>query len=361
MSFDVSQLRHDYGDALEEARVCRRAAALFDFSFVARGVVSGPGALRSVQRLTTRRLDRMRTGDIAYGLREDAAGRLLADLTIWRLDETTFELMSGRREDVAVLVARAEDCAASDLSDETAIFAVQGPHTLAALCSLGAPAELRELPYFRHATITLAGLSCRVGRLGYTGEAGFEIIAARCDGAQLWSELSARVPCAGFAAANILRIEAGFLLFANELRIPVTAVEAGVRQFATAKSTGGTLDTAADRCQIVTFRAEAQQTPPLWMPSAPFSRPQHPGELVATSACQSPLMQGTLGLGYVRLADLERTPRPNFVSPAFGRVEILAHPFFDTAKQRPRELWPSASIDFDNCPIGAAHLTSRPR
>lgn len=341
MSFDLSLLRHDYGDPLAEARACRNAVALFDFSFVARARVAGPGALRSVQRLTSRRVDRLQPGRIAYALREDAAGRLLADLTVWRLDATTFELMSGRRQDVTDLVDLAEDCIAIDLSDDSSIFAVQGPRALDALSSLGAPAGLRDVPYFAHATASLAGRRCTFGRLGYTGEPGFEIIARRSDGDMLWQALAEIMPRAGFAAANILRIEAGFLLFANELKVPVTADEAGVRNFADASGgDGASRGAVADRCRLVTFRAEAQ-APPLWLPPEGLSRPSLPGQLIATSACTSPLANGTLGLGFVRLADLESDGRTAFVSDAFGAVEIVSHPFYDPGKQRPRSPWPT--------------------
>lgn len=340
MTFNPSSLRLDYGDPLAEARVCRHAAALFDFSFVARGRVSGPGALRAVQRLTTRRLDRLRPGHIAYGLREDATGRLLADLTIWRLDAETYELMSGRREDVRDLVALADDCSAVDLSDETSIFAVQGPRALEALGSLGAPASLRDVPYFGHAAATLAGRPCTIGRLGYTGEPGFEIIARRSDGGALWQAAAEILPRAGFCAANILRIEAGFVLFANELRLPVTAYEAGLRQFADANKRGGAPDgVPGGDCRLVTFRAKAD-VPPLWLPPVNLERPAARGELVATSACASPLADGTLGLGFVRGADLLDSAPPTFVSDALGAVEIVTHPFHDPAKQRPRAPWP---------------------
>src|SRR6476619_4293267 len=104
MPFDLSLLRHDYGDAIAEAKACRTAAALFDFSFVARGKFSGPGALSALQSITRRPLQSLQTGQIAYTVREGSDGRLIADLTVWRLGGDVYELMSGRREDVRDLV-----------------------------------------------------------------------------------------------------------------------------------------------------------------------------------------------------------------------------------------------------------------
>ena len=100
MPFDLSLLRHDYGDAIAEAKACRTTAALFDFSFVARGSVTGPGAISALQSITSRPLHSLQPGQIAYAVREGSDGRLLADLTVWRLDGDDYELMSGRSEDV---------------------------------------------------------------------------------------------------------------------------------------------------------------------------------------------------------------------------------------------------------------------
>ena len=93
--------------------------------------------------------------------------------------------MSGRREDVRDLVEASSNGRAVDLSDETAIFAIQGPDSLSCLLSLGAPASLSNLAYFHHIAIEICGVDCRVGRLGYTGEAGFEIVAPKKHGVWL--------------------------------------------------------------------------------------------------------------------------------------------------------------------------------
>ena len=71
-------------------------------------------------------------------------------------------------------------------------------------------------------------MPCVIGRLGYSGEPGFEIIVDVELQAQLWNELSGRARPAGFAATDILRIEAGLVLFANEFVVPVTPSEAGL-------------------------------------------------------------------------------------------------------------------------------------
>lgn len=334
MSFDPAALRQDYGDALCESRLCRQAAAVFDFSFVARGRVSGPGTLAAVQSLVARRLDGLRIGEIAYALRTDADGFVLSDVTVWRTHETAYELMSGRRADIADLLALQGEHTAEDLSDATSIFAIQGPLSLAVLNTVGCDAVVSRLAYFRFADACIAGVLCRVGRLGYTGEAGFEIIAHRRDAEALWRVLSSACQPAGFASANILRIEAGFILLCNELKLRVRPAELSLASFAALPA-----HSEAGDCRLVTFRSDRTDTPFVWQPQQTLQRPAA-GQLTVTSACTSPMVEGTLGLGFARVADLDGPRRPLRLHTAeFGAVQLLAHPFFDTGKKRPRQPW----------------------
>lgn len=333
MSFDLSALTRDYGDIYGEARACRTGAALFDFSFMSRARICGPMALAVVQSLTPRRLDDLPVGRLRYCLRLSPDGHVAVDITIWRVSADVYEVMSGRHQDVADLVAAAPPGSTEDLSTECVIYAVQGPDSLKALSQYGDGAALSQLCYFGCAEIAIAGVPCLVGRLGYTGEAGFEIIAPRESGAALWQALSAQARPAGFAAADILRIEAGFILFANELSIPVKPFELGLEPFA-----GTSLDCDEDPIALVAFTAETAHKPVLWQPPAFVSRPE-PGEIAITSACWSPLANATLGLGYALRRDGEREAPLRDRHGWFNNIRLVKRPFFDPEKRRPRASW----------------------
>ena len=129
--------------------------------------------------------------------------------------------MSGRSEDIADLIRAAwPGCEVEDLSTRTSIIALQGPNSLQALAGLTDTGALGQLSYFAFVPVGIADVPCLVGRLGYTGEPGFEILLPRPAAPQLWALLARRARPAGFAAADMLRIEAGFVLFANEFRLP---------------------------------------------------------------------------------------------------------------------------------------------
>ena len=337
MAFDANTVRRDYGDPELEAYACRTDCALFDYAFIGRARLDGPGALDAIGELTRRPLTGLPPGRIRYALREDSNGHVLSDLTVWRHGETSYEVMSGRSGDISDLVLTARpDCDVEDLSARTSIFALQGPGSLQALAGLADVGALSKLGYFTFAPIRICDVDCIVGRLGFTGEPGFEILMPRPAATELWELLARRARPAGFAAADILRIEAGFVLFANEFRLPVTAREACLERFAGLRSAPEEAEIA-----LVCFRANTREKPVLWQPTARLVRPTGSGMISVTSACHSLEAGGTLGLGYIlRSGLLAGAPLHDPVG-AFADIRLAPLPFFDPQKRRPRMPWTS--------------------
>jgi glycine cleavage system aminomethyltransferase T len=295
-----------------------------------RARLSGPGAAALLRHLTPRPMSDLAPGRIRYALRLDAAGHAVADLTVWRLAEGGFEVFSGRPNEIVLLRGlAAQDAVVDDLSAETTIFAVQGPESLLRLAGLASIERLRRLAYFDFATTEIAGVSCRVGRLGYTGERGFEIVAPRTAASRLWAALAERIPPAGFAAADILRIEAGFVLFSNELAVGATPEELGLGQFSGAAG-------PPPRARLIAFTAEADVDPLLLAAPGPSCFPPAPGTLLVTSACRSSVAGGLLGLGYVASSGAGPLVDP---SGRFRAIREVRLPCVDPEKRRPRGAW----------------------
>jgi aminomethyltransferase len=333
--FDPATAIKQYGDSADEVRACRTDCALFDFSFVARGRLQGSGALATIAHLTKRPLHDLLPGQIRYAVRESRHGTLVADLTIWRHADSSFEVMSGRPEDIADLILAAPpDCTAEELSAVTSIFAVQGPGSLAALSELMDVSAISKLSYFTFTDVKIAHVPCIVGRLGYTGEPGFEIVLPRAAANEIWHLLAQRVCPAAFVAADILRIEAGFVLFANEFRVAVTAREAGLERFA-----GSRRAPADSEVTLVCFQAAARERPVLWQPRGLVARPAEPGMIAITSACHSAEAGGALGLGFALRSDVNACAPLRDPTTIFTDIRLVSRPFVDPHKRRPRAAW----------------------
>ena len=122
-----------------------------------------------------------------------------------------------------------------DVSDATALVAIQGPKAIAILKRLAA-FPIDEVPRFGVAEAEIAGVRCLAARTGYTGEDGFEIFVAAADASHLLSELLAAgeadqlKPC-GLGARDTLRLEAGLPLYGHELDRDTSPLEAGLGTF----------------------------------------------------------------------------------------------------------------------------------
>ena len=167
---DFQRIDH-FGDPAAEATACRRACALFAFSFLESTQVHGDGARQAVEAFTGRSIARLPIGQICYALRVAATGHVIADLTIWRTGVETFEVMSGRREDVADLAAGAVSGVTVIQLDDRAVLALQGPPR-STFCAVSVTAMASKL-------CPISGLSRHRSMASPAGSAGLAIPASR--------------------------------------------------------------------------------------------------------------------------------------------------------------------------------------
>ena len=103
------------------------------------------------------------------------------------------------------------------ITDELACLQVQGPGAREFLRPF--LPDIAHLPYFRFwpEPVPLAGRSCWVARIGYSGELGYELFCRSTESEGLWDALlaSGGIPY-GLAATETLRIEAGLILIGRD-------------------------------------------------------------------------------------------------------------------------------------------------
>ncbi|MDE2358723.1 MAG: aminomethyltransferase family protein [Betaproteobacteria bacterium] len=231
---DGSSVPLVFSDAQREHLATRRGVGLFDFSFMGWWAFTGRDALACLQRLQTRDLRQLQPGRLCYTLlcRED--GSVFIDATVWCHRPDQYWLFTGRRGDFGHLRRCAQDfdVAIAPLAQSHAVIAVQGPAS-AALLAQALPGSVDSLSYFGFRRHVIDGGEAWVGRLGYTGEPGYELLVAAADVLRVWRRLATvpfgleRLEC-GMQAADALRIEAGYIHFAHELAQPAFPAELGM-------------------------------------------------------------------------------------------------------------------------------------
>ena len=198
-----------------EYHCIRAAAALFDVSPLYKYLVRGRDAARLLDRVVTRDVLRSQVGQVLYTPWCDAAGKVLDDGTIARLDETTFRMTSAEPS-LRWLEANALglEVAIEDASESIAALSLQGPFSLSILENLGVIAPLK---YFRLVRTELRGIPLELSRTGYTGDLGYELWVKAEHALPLWDALAEAgrnygLQAAGMLALDVARIEAGLML-----------------------------------------------------------------------------------------------------------------------------------------------------
>jgi aminomethyltransferase len=221
-----------YAGTIKEHTAVRTDAGLFDVSHMGELFLEGANALAAVDALVTNDLSKLAVGQAAYALCCNEAAKVLDDLIIYRLSETTVLIVcnAGNREKISGYVkqAVAGKCDFRDASDEISLIALQGPKAFEILGKVAGDA-FSSLASFHIADGTVAGKAVRVARTGYTGEDGVELFAANEDITAVWNALieAGAAPC-GLGARDTLRLEAKLPLYGHELDEETTPLEAGL-------------------------------------------------------------------------------------------------------------------------------------
>ncbi|MDQ7819105.1 MAG: glycine cleavage system aminomethyltransferase GcvT [Armatimonadota bacterium] len=223
-----------YAGIVAEHRAVRTAAGLFDVSHMGEIEIVGPGALDSVQRLITNDAGRLAVGQGLYTPMCAPTGGILDDLTVFRLGIDRFLMVvnaSRTDADFAWIAEHTRQATARNRSAELALLALQGPRAAAVLGRV-TRADVGSLRSFHLLDgVEVAGVMCLVSRTGYTGEDGFEIACAWEQAPAVWAALleggrpEGLVP-AGLGARDTLRLEAGYMLYGQDIDETTTPLEA---------------------------------------------------------------------------------------------------------------------------------------
>jgi aminomethyltransferase len=224
---------------VEEHRVTRNVAGLFDIDHMGQMEVRGPDAEAFVNHLLTYDVSRMALFDAHYALMCYADGGVVDDVFVYKLPDEGNSVYffiainaSNRDKDVqwATIQAAPYNVTVTDISDETYMLAFQGPKAPEILSRL-TQSDLSAVPRFTALYATFLGVTVLLGRTGYTGEDGFELFFPAGGAVKLWEAIlqagqTDGVLPIGLAARDSLRFEPCMPLYGHELSPTITPVEA---------------------------------------------------------------------------------------------------------------------------------------
>ena len=220
------------GGVKAEHEAVRGRAGLFDVSHMGEVVFRGPDAERAVQRLVTRDVSRLETGQAGYAAVCYEDGGTVDDVLVYKNPDDFLIVVNAanREKDIAHFRDHTGDLDVEivDESDDWALLALQGPEAAGILGNF-TDVGLAGLKYYRYVVGEVDGHYAVISRTGYTGEDGFELYVRPDSAAPLWRRLvEAGATPAGLGARDTLRLEAGMCLYGNELDPDTTPLEAGI-------------------------------------------------------------------------------------------------------------------------------------
>ena len=310
---------------LAEVRAVRTGAGIFDVSHMGRVYISGPSATDFLDWALTGSATTLAVGRARYCMICNARGGVIDDTIFYRLAEDRYLLIpnAGNRHRVLdwfglVVGQRFADrghphpdpqgegiggtgVTIDDRTMQTSLLACQGPEALGMAAAL-AENGLAGLRPFAWTATRMCGAEVLVGRTGYTGEDGVEVLAPAAAAPAIWQALTdaGAVPC-GLGARDVLRTEAGLPLHGHELDEATTPVEARLERFVDFnKDFVGRDAMIKQRHEGSRFTLVGLQMPGRSAPRAAYALTvlgQPAGQV--TSGCYSPTLDTSLGMGYV--------------------------------------------------------------
>jgi glycine cleavage system T protein len=222
-----------------EHRACRERVGIFDATPFTKVRVSGPGALPYLGRLAANDVDRP-PGTIVYTSMLSHRGGIMCDLTITRLDESEFLVVTGGsvgKHDLAWMRRHVPGDGSVHLEDQTSSFCcvgVWGPRARDLVASVSEVDLSNDaFPYMSARRLHIGLVPVLALRISYVGELGWEIYAPAEFGLALWDTLwdagaaFDAVACGG-GAYDSLRLEKGYRLWGADIDEEHNPYEAGL-------------------------------------------------------------------------------------------------------------------------------------
>jgi glycine cleavage system aminomethyltransferase T/glycine/D-amino acid oxidase-like deaminating enzyme len=218
----------------------RERVGMVDLSAFAIFDVTGPGALAYLERLCVAKVD-VPVGRVVYTPLLNPAGGIVADLTVMRLGDDRFRVVTGGgmgMRDKQYFVGLLPEDGSADLFDATnslTTIGLWGPRARDVLASVtDADVSNEGFPFATCRTIEIAGVQVLASRISYVGELGWELYMPMEQGVRVWDALTDAGQAHGMVTFGIgvyavtARLEKGYRAHGAELELEYDLVEAGM-------------------------------------------------------------------------------------------------------------------------------------
>ncbi|UWQ10806.1 FAD-dependent oxidoreductase [Aliiroseovarius crassostreae] len=238
----------------EECEAVRDGVGVLDLPGFSRFNLEGEGAAEFLRTRITGALPKAGRMNLVYFA--DDRGRILTEMSCMRHSEDHFTMItaaSAQWHDFEVLKkGLPAGVSLTDHSTEFGTMIVTGPKTREMFEAIGTDADL-SLGWLTHQDATVAGTPCRLVRVSFAGELGWEVHCANANQPAIYDALlGAGAKPFGMYALDSLRLEKGYRTWKGDLSTDYSMFEGGLDRFVR-------LDKPQDFPGKVALLAEKQQ------------------------------------------------------------------------------------------------------
>ncbi len=308
-----------FAHSAREHLAVRENVGLFDQTSFAKFRLEGPDACKVLNRICANEID-VQVGRIVYTQWLNEHGGIEADLTVTRLSESAFLIVTAAETEVRDWnwlerhIPGDARCVPTNVTSGMAVISVMGPRSRELLQSL-TPDDLSHdaLPFAYSRKIELGYGIVRASRITFVGELGYELYIPTEFALGVYDEIVAAgrafdLRHAGYHALNSLRIEKAYRHWGHDITDEDTPLEAGLDFALKLDKKGGFIgrDALLQQRQeglskrLLQFRLADPE--PLLYHNEPI---WHDGEIVGyiASGAYGHTLGACVGLGYVRNID----------------------------------------------------------
>jgi aminomethyltransferase len=223
-----------YTTVKQEVAAVRQQVGVFDVSHMGEFELKGPDAYRFIDFVLTNNFLQAGDGKAVYSPLCRDNGTIIDDLIAYKISPTRVLLCvnaANIEKDWGWIESKLAgfDCKMVNRSEEYSLIAIQGPGSESLLAKLNLMPD-EEFDHYSVKTIKQGDDEIIIARTGYTGEEGVELFASHQMICTIWDKLMDEdvTPC-GLVARDVLRLEAGFPLYGNELNDELTPLDCGLK------------------------------------------------------------------------------------------------------------------------------------
>jgi aminomethyltransferase len=226
-----------YTNVIEEHQTTRRKAGLFDICHMGEIEIKGSQAFDLLQWVLSRNIAEQTVGQIKLSVITNEQGGIIDDLTVYKFGRDHYMIVTNagtKDKDLSWIAKQKEikgfsDVQITDISDQTGKLDIQGPLSQTILQHITVD-DLVPLRYYHAMNTRVMNFPAIVSRSGYTGEDGFEIYANSEKIGYIWNKLleigvDFGLKPVGLGARDTLRLEAGMMLYGNDMDETITPIE----------------------------------------------------------------------------------------------------------------------------------------